>query len=132
MLILKVLATPDSFFLLPQLSGSFPILSLDPASNKDVHFLKYLIYISRNKRKGQIYSDGNKSNNNIYNATCIASKNHMKREREYKITTTDALNGHQVVDIIPSGSKLLVSKGESIKLDQLLTINPNVGRLTNH
>ncbi|MBA0695449.1 hypothetical protein Goari_002075, partial [Gossypium aridum] len=32
-----------------------------------------------------------------------------------------------VVDIIPPRPKLLVSDGESVKLDQPLTINPNVG-----
>jgi apocytochrome f len=32
-----------------------------------------------------------------------------------------------VIDIIPPGPELLVSEGESIKLDQPLTSNPNVG-----
>ncbi|MBA0872286.1 hypothetical protein Goshw_010616 [Gossypium schwendimanii] len=46
------------------------------ASNKHVHFLKYPIYIGENRGKGQIYPNGNKSNNKIYNATttCIVSK----------------------------------------------------------
>ncbi|KAI3923176.1 hypothetical protein MKW92_020274 [Papaver armeniacum] len=59
-----------------------------------------------------IYPDGSKSNNVIYNATstCIISS-----------------DGHQVVDIIPSRLELLVSECESIKLDQPLTSNPNVG-----
>ncbi|KAH0446980.1 hypothetical protein IEQ34_024188 [Dendrobium chrysotoxum] len=34
--------------------------------------------------------------------------------------------GRQVVDILPPGPELLVSEGESIKLDQPLTSNPNV------
>ncbi|MFQ6643055.1 hypothetical protein Gotur_018193, partial [Gossypium turneri] len=58
---------------------------IDPASNKDVHFLKYPIYVGENRGRGQIYPDGNKR------------------------------------------PELLVSEGESIKLDQPLTINPNVG-----
>ncbi|KAG5544633.1 hypothetical protein RHGRI_017164 [Rhododendron griersonianum] len=33
----------------------------------------------------------------------------------------------QVIDIIPPGPELLVSEGESIKFDQPLTSNPNVG-----
>ncbi|TYI87668.1 hypothetical protein E1A91_D04G151900v1, partial [Gossypium mustelinum] len=95
---------------------TFPILSTDPVSIKDVHFLKYPIYVGKNRGRGQIYPDGKKSNNNA-TATGIG----------YEITITDALDGHQVVDIIPPGPKLLISKGESIKLDQPLTINPNVG-----
>ncbi|KAG5601663.1 hypothetical protein H5410_033033, partial [Solanum commersonii] len=51
---------------------TFSILSLDPATKKDVHFLKYPIYVGENKGRGQIYFDSNKSNNTIYNdTTCI-------------------------------------------------------------
>ena len=46
---------------------------------------------------------------------------------EHEIIIVDASDGHQVVDIIPPGPELLVSEGESIKLDQPLTSNPNVG-----
>ncbi|KAK5845951.1 hypothetical protein PVK06_002204 [Gossypium arboreum] len=101
----------------------------DPASNKDAHFLKYPIYVGGNRGRGQIYPDGNKSNNTVYNATAtgIVSKIIRKEKGGYEITITDALDGHQVVDIIPPGPELLVSEGESIKLDQPLTINPNVG-----
>ncbi|TYI10175.1 hypothetical protein ES332_A09G124400v1, partial [Gossypium tomentosum] len=55
---------------------TFPILSPDPASNKDAHFLKYPIYVGGNRGRGQIYPDGNKSNNTVYNATAtgIVSK----------------------------------------------------------
>nr|VDD25578.1 unnamed protein product [Brassica rapa] len=45
----------------------------------------------------------------------------------YEITIVDASNERQVIDIIPRGLELLVSEGESIKLDQPLTSNPNVG-----
>ncbi|MBA0624554.1 hypothetical protein Godav_009897 [Gossypium davidsonii] len=41
---------------------TFPILSLDSASNKDVHFLKYSIYVGGNRGMSQIYLDGNKTN----------------------------------------------------------------------
>ena len=34
----------------------------------------------------------------------------------------DASNGRQVIDIIPRGLELLVSEGESIKLDQPLRV----------
>lgn len=39
----------------------------------------------------------------------------------------NASDEHQVVDIIPSKSKLFVSKAKFIKLDQPLTNNPNMG-----
>uniref|UniRef100_K4BZL1 Cytochrome f n=1 Tax=Solanum lycopersicum TaxID=4081 RepID=K4BZL1_SOLLC len=37
---------------------TFPILSPDPATKKDVHFLKYPIYVGGNRGRGQIYPDG--------------------------------------------------------------------------
>ncbi|GKF19598.1 component of cytochrome b6f complex, partial [Tanacetum coccineum] len=108
---------------------TFPILSPDPATKKDTYFLKYPIYVGGNRGRGQIYPDGSKSNNTVYNATAsgIVSKILRKEKGGYEITIADASDGRQVVDIIPPGPELLVSEGESIKLDQPLTSNPNVG-----
>nr|YP_010544213.1 cytochrome f [Mimulus ringens]QVL26206.1 cytochrome f [Mimulus sp. FZ-2021]UYG21948.1 cytochrome f [Mimulus ringens] len=108
---------------------TFPILSPDPATKKDVHFLKYPIYVGGNRGRGQIYPDGSKSNNTVYNATGagIVSKIIRKEKGGYEITITDPSDGRQVVDIIPPGPELLVSEGEFIKFDQPLTSNPNVG-----
>nr|ULQ68567.1 cytochrome f [Xyris capensis] len=108
----------------------FPIIVPDPATKKDVHFLKYPIYVGGNRGRGQIYPDGSKSNNTVYNATSagIVSKIVRKEKGGYEISIVDAsMDGRQVVDIIPPGPELLVSEGESIKLDQPLTSNPNVG-----
>nr|WAJ53570.1 cytochrome f [Philotheca pinoides] len=108
---------------------TFPILSPNPATNKDAHFLKYPIYVGGNRGRGQIYPDGNKSNNTVYNATAtgIVSKIIRKEKGGYEITITNAANGREVLDIIPPGPELRVSEGQSIKLDQPLTSNPNVG-----
>ncbi|KAL8196491.1 hypothetical protein R6Q57_024786 [Mikania cordata] len=108
---------------------TFPILSPDPATKKDIHFLKYPIYVGGNRGRGQIYPDGSKSNNTVYNATAsgMVSKILRKEKGGYEIMIADASDGRQVVDIIPPGPELLVSEGESIKLDQPLTSNPNVG-----
>ena len=108
---------------------TFPILSPDPTINKDVHFLKYPIYVGANRGRGQIYPDGSKSNNTVYNAPAagIVSKIIRKEKGGYEITITDAPGGRQVIDTLPPGPELLVLEGESIKLDQPLTSNPNVG-----
>nr|YP_010974701.1 cytochrome f [Korthalsella rubra]WNR57277.1 cytochrome f [Korthalsella rubra] len=108
---------------------TLPILSPDPATNKNVHFLKYPIYVGGNRGRGQIYPDGSKSNNTIYNATAagVVSRIIQKQKGGYEITIVDPSDERQVVDIIPTGPELLVSEGESIKLDQPLTSNPNVG-----
>nr|YP_010954001.1 cytochrome f [Cladopus pierrei]WMV01396.1 cytochrome f [Cladopus pierrei] len=108
---------------------TFPILSPNPVTKKDVHFLKYPIYVGGNRGRGQIYPDGSKSNNTVYNATAtgVLTKILRKEKGGYEITITDAVEGRQVIDIIPPGPELLVSEGESIKQDQPLTSNPNVG-----
>ncbi|KAI3845748.1 hypothetical protein MKW92_027829 [Papaver armeniacum] len=88
---------------------TFPILSQTQLLKKDVHFLKYHIYVGGNIGKGQIYLDGSKSNNTIYNATSAGIIS--------KIWSI----------LYPRGPELLVSEGESIKLDRPLTSNPSVG-----
>ncbi|KAI3674051.1 hypothetical protein L2E82_52697 [Cichorium intybus] len=57
----------------------------------------------------------------------VPAKSLRKEKGGYEITIADASDGRQVVDIIPPGPELLVSEGESIKFDQPLTSNPNVG-----
>ncbi|CAN6447389.1 unnamed protein product [Victoria cruziana] len=110
--------------------GPVPGQKYNPATKKEVHFLKYPIYVGGNRGRGQIYPDGSKSNNTVYNASAagIVSKIVRKEKKGgYEITISDASNGHETVDIIPPGPELLVSEGEYIKLDQPLTSNPNVG-----
>nr|YP_009727683.1 cytochrome f [Dacrydium elatum]QHX99709.1 cytochrome f [Dacrydium elatum] len=107
----------------------FPILSPNPSTNKVAHFLKYPIYVGGNRGRGQLYPDGSKSNNTVYNASATGrvSKILRKEKGGYEITIDNQLDGRQVVDIVPPGPELLVSEGELIKVDQPLTNNPNVG-----
>ncbi|KAH0721356.1 hypothetical protein KY284_006386 [Solanum tuberosum] len=79
---------------------TFPILSPDPATKKDVHFEKYPIYVGGNRGRVQIYPDGSKSKNAVYNATAADKGG-------YEITITDASDGRQVVDIIPPDQNFL-------------------------
>jgi len=106
----------------------FPILSPDPAVNKETNFLKYPIYLGANRGRGQIYPDGSKSNNTVYNSSITGKVSRiLRREKGGYEITIDSLDGRQVVDIVPSGPELIISEGESIQADQPLTNNPNVG-----
>nr|YP_010228212.1 PetA [Atrichum angustatum]QZJ47288.1 PetA [Atrichum angustatum] len=107
----------------------FPILAPDPLVNKEANFLKYPIYLGANRGRGQIYPDGSKSNNTIYNASTTGqiSKIIRKEKGGYEITIDNTSDGRQVIDIVPPGPELIVSEGELIKVDQPLTNNPNVG-----
>ena len=63
----------------------------------------------------------------LFRSTGIVRKILRKEKGGYEISIVDASDGRQVIDTIPPGPELLVSEGESIKLDQPLTSNPNVG-----
>jgi apocytochrome f len=106
----------------------FPILSPDPAKNKNVSYLKYPIYIGGNRGRGQVYPDGSKSNNTIYNASTAGKIIQIEPDEKggYEISIQTS-NGNQVVEKIPPGLELLVNVGQAIQVDQPLTINPNVG-----
>ena len=108
----------------------FPILSPDPETNSSVNYLKYPIYLGGNRGRGQIYPTGEKSNNTIYNASAagkiLSIERVSKKKGGYKITIETA-DGSQVIDTVPPGPELLVSKGQVLKVDEALTNNPNVG-----
>ena len=107
----------------------FPILSPDPTTDREAHFLKYPIYVGGNRGRGQIYPDGSKSNNTVYNASATGKINRISRKGKigYEIIINDTLDGHEVIDMIPAGPELIVSEGEFVRMDQPLTNNPNVG-----
>jgi len=112
----------------------FPILSPDPETDSSVNYLKYPIYLGGNRGRGQIYPTGEKSNNTVYNASTAGKivkvdpilKGKKKKKQGYKITIETA-DGSQVVDKIPAGPEVIVSKGQIVKADEPLTNNPNVG-----
>nr|QCI04951.1 Apocytochrome f [Callithamnion tetricum] len=107
----------------------FPILSPDPSKNKNVHFLKYPIYVGGNRGRGQIYPTGDKSNNNIITATHIGkvieiTKNESSNGSIIKIEGSDK---EIYTETIPNGLEIKVKEGDKINLNQNLTNDPNVG-----
>lgn len=106
----------------------FPIISPNPETNKNVHFLNYPIYVGGNRGRGQIYPTGEKSNNNPINAPATGQITKInqteKNEMLINILTTENIEIEQVV---PSGLTLLVKEKDIIQLNQPLTKDPNVG-----
>jgi len=105
----------------------FPILSPDPAQNKDVNFLNYPVYVGANRGRGQVYPTGEKSNNNAYTSTVagqIISIDPAEKGKTSVIVTT--ANG-DVTQTIPNGLVLAVKVKDTVKVDQPLTLDPNVG-----
>merc|ERR1711974_357820 len=48
---------------------TLPILAPDPNNTKDIYFDKYTFYYGGNRGRGQVYPDGQLSNNNQYTAS---------------------------------------------------------------
>jgi apocytochrome f len=85
--------------------------------------------VGDNRGSGQIYPNGSRSNDIVYNISATGKVNKIIRKEKggYEITIDNASDGRQVIDIVPIRLELIISNGESIKVDQPLTNNPNVG-----
>ncbi len=106
----------------------FPILAPNPETDKRVHFLKYPLYVGGNRGRGQVYPDGQKTNNNQYlsSASGKITSIEVNEKTGTKVTVQDT-NGNNIDQVIPAGLDLLVSQNDIIRVEQPLTINPNVG-----
>lgn len=107
---------------------TFPIVAPDPATNKNVNFLKYPIYAGGNRGRGQINPTGDKTNNNSILSTVSGQViNVVTTEKGgYEVEIQNA-TGEKILQQIPKGLELAVKKGTAIQVDQPLTKDPNVG-----
>jgi apocytochrome f len=100
-----------------------PILAPDPNTQKGQEFGKFLMYFGGNRGRGQVYPEGNQSNNNQFFAVAsgkIAAIDGLKVTIEKDDGTT------QVQELLP-GAQIVVEVGELVKKDDPITTNPNVG-----
>lgn len=106
----------------------FPILSPDPAQNKDVNFLNYPVYVGGNRGRGQVYPSGEKSNNTVFTST-VAGKIIAIEPLEKGKTNivVEATSGGSVTQTVPAGLDISAKVNDIIKVDQPLTLDPNVG-----
>ena len=106
----------------------FPVLSPDPAQNKDVHFLNYPVFVGGNRGRGQVYPSGEKSNNSVYTSTAAGQVTAVETDEKGATNVTiEATTGQSVTQVVPRGLKIIAKVGDLIKADQPLTTDPNVG-----
>ena len=106
----------------------FPVLSPDPAQNKEVHFLNYPVYVGANRGRGQVYPSGEKSNNNTYTSTVAGQITSIEPLEKGKTSVViQTATGDSVTQTIPAGLTLNVKAKDIVKADQSLTYDPNVG-----
>ena len=104
-----------------------PLLSPDPEKDKNINYLKYPIYLGGNRGRGQLYPDGSKSNNNIFNSSVSGTIKEIQTGKKFTSIIIKTSNGEEVTEKIPAGPNIIVNEGQNIKIDQPLTNNPNVG-----
>ena len=107
---------------------TFPILAPDPSNDKKIHFLKYPIYAGGNRGRGQVYPNGEKSNNNTITSQSsgiITKIDHLEMGG-YEITIQNA-EGSNFYEKISKGLDIIVSEGDNIQVNQPLTKDPNIG-----
>jgi apocytochrome f len=105
----------------------FPILSPDPAQNKEVNFLNYPIYAGGNRGRGQVYPSGEKSNNTVFTSTTAGQITSIQPGEKGTTSVIVASNGEDKTITIPGGLDIAVKLNDVIKADQPLTLDPNVG-----
>ena len=106
----------------------FPVLSPDPASNKNYHYGKYSLHIGGNRGRGQVYPTGDKSNNVIFTSSSTGIINSIEtiEDGSYQINIENE-NGEITTETVPVGLQLIVKEQDNITSGDPLTNDPNVG-----
>jgi len=126
-------ATKENILVVGPISGdkyeeiTFPILSPDPAKDKNVFFVKYPIYVGANRGRGQVYPTGEKTNNNLFSSTVAGKIQEIKVNGKDLEITVLTNSGETKMQSIPKDVDLIVKENQVIQVDQPLTTNPNVG-----
>ncbi|BAZ45819.1 cytochrome f [Chondrocystis sp. NIES-4102] len=106
---------------------TFPVLSPNPNTDKNIKFGKYAVHLGANRGRGQVYPTGELSNNNQIKASAAGTIASIASQDgggyEVTINTEDGT----VTNTIPAGPELIVSQGQQIAAGEALTNNPNVG-----
>jgi apocytochrome f len=106
----------------------FPVISPNPETNKNVHFLNYPIYVGANRGRGQLYPTGEKSNNNVVTALANGQITQLNQTEKGETTVTILTSdSKEIKQTIPSGLTILIKEKDVIQADQPLTKDPNVG-----
>ena len=105
----------------------FPILAPNPADNKNVHFIKYPIFVGANRGRGQVNPTGDKSNNTVYTSPTDGQLTDITKIETGVTLSIKTKSGDIIQTKIPSGPDIIVKKGANLTADQPLTMDPNVG-----
>ncbi|CAJ1346624.1 unnamed protein product, partial [Effrenium voratum] len=100
-----------------------PVLSPDPNTNDKVIFGKGIFYFGGNRGRGQVYPEGNQSNNNQFFAAATGTVTAIDG---LKVTITTP-SGEVKTQELLTGADIVVQVGDEVDKDEPITTNPNVG-----
>jgi len=105
----------------------FPLVAPDPQKDSDVKYLTYPFYAGGNRGRGQVYPTGEKSNVNIFGATQAGQITEITTSDKGSNVVIVSSDGAKTSQVVPAGLNLIVKQGDTVKADQELNTNPNVG-----
>ena len=106
----------------------FPVLSPNPSVNKEYHYGKYSIHVGANRGRGQVYPNGDKSNNALFTSSSSGKISQINTNEDGTISINiKNENGDISTEVLPIGSQIIVSENDDIKSGEALTSDPNVG-----
>merc|ERR1711972_76573 len=106
----------------------FPILAPSRVEGSGPGFLNYPIYVGGNRGRGQVYPDGQKTNNTALSCLLSGSVVDIKvGVRGQTDVVVESKDGRRVVQVVPSGLEILVKVGQEVAFGEPLTVDPNVG-----
>ena len=106
----------------------FPVLSPNPSVNKEYHYGKYSIHVGANRGRGQVYPNGDKSNNALFSSSASGTITTIQAIEDGTINVNiTSENGEITTEILPVGSQLIVNENDEINAGDPLTSDPNVG-----
>jgi apocytochrome f len=123
----------DNIFVVGPIAGKthqeliFPVVAPDPEKNSDVKYLTYPFYAGGNRGRGQVYPTGEKSNVNIFGATKLVKLQKLQHQKKVNQYCNCKLKWYKNISNCTSWINLIVKQGDTVKADQALNVDPNVG-----
>jgi apocytochrome f len=105
-----------------------PVLAPVPdGADGEVHFGKFDVSAGGNRGRGQVYPDGNVSNNNVFLAPEPGTVKSIEGDIKKTVITIEKKDGSTYAKEVLAGADVVVEVGDKITKDMQLTTNPNVG-----
>jgi len=101
---------------------TLPILA-PKVDEKDIYYDKVVMFVGGNRGRGQVYPEGNQSNNNQFFAS---SSGTVSAIDGLKVTIKADDGTEKTQELLP-GATIVVQTGDKVKKDDPITTNPNVG-----